>query len=67
MHRQICRKLLEMLKGGTNGGLHRRINVVNKVLNAPIHMGSMTSALEEEVDQIKSIWVSSRDDGTVKF
>ncbi|XP_011497559.1 PREDICTED: ATP-binding cassette sub-family F member 3 [Ceratosolen solmsi marchali] len=60
--RQICRRLLEMLKGGTNGGIERRKNGVNKVLNVPIHMGSMVSTLDGQVDQIKSIWVTTRDD-----
>lgn len=60
--RLICKRLLEMLKGGTNGGIERRKNCVNKVLNAPIHMGSLASNQEEQVDDIKSIWVTTRDD-----
>ncbi|OXU17138.1 ATP-binding cassette sub-family F member 3 [Nasonia vitripennis] len=60
--RLICKRLLEMLKGGTNGGIERRKNGVNKVLNVPIHMGSLASNLEEQVDDIKSIWVTTRDD-----
>jgi ATP-binding cassette subfamily F protein 3 len=56
-----------MLKGGTNGGIERRKNGVNKVLNVPIHMGSMVSTLEEQVDQIKSIWVTTRDDVMVSL
>lgn len=55
-----------MLKGG-NGSIDRRRNYVNKVLNAPIHMGSMTAHLEEQVEEIKSIWVSSRDDVMVSI
>ncbi|XP_043469161.1 ATP-binding cassette sub-family F member 3 [Leptopilina heterotoma] len=64
--RQICKKLLEMLKGGTNGaqnGSGERKNGENKVLNAPVHLGSMAATLEEQVEQIKSIWVTTRDDG----
>lgn len=55
-----------MLKGG-NGEMERRKNGVNKVLNVPIHMGSMSSNADEEFDQIKSIWVTSRDDNMVIY
>ncbi|XP_015124246.1 ATP-binding cassette sub-family F member 3 isoform X3 [Diachasma alloeum] len=55
-----------MLKGTTNGGdgnLHeKRQNGMNKVLNAPVHLGAMAATLEEQVEQIKSIWVTTRDD-----
>ncbi|XP_003701268.1 ATP-binding cassette sub-family F member 3 [Megachile rotundata] len=62
--RQICIKLLEMLKGGSNGeNEERRKNGVNKVLNAPIHLGTMAATSEAQVEQIKSIWVTTRDDG----
>lgn len=57
-----------MLKGGTNGtqnGSSERKNGENKVLNAPVHLGSMAATLEEQVEQIKSIWVTTRDDGMV--
>lgn len=61
--RQICVKLLEMLKGNANDGdVERRKNGVNKVLNAPIHLGTMAATLEAQVEQIKSIWVTTRDD-----
>lgn len=53
-----------MLKGG-NGEMERRKNGVNKVLNVPIHMGSMASNVDGELDQIKSIWVTTRDDNMV--
>ncbi|XP_012235456.2 ATP-binding cassette sub-family F member 3 isoform X1 [Linepithema humile] len=62
--RQICVKLLEMLKGNTNDeDIDRRKNGVNKVLNAPVHLGALAATLEEQVEQIKSIWVTTRDDG----
>lgn len=64
--RQICNKLLEMLKGGKHGtqnGSNENRNGLNKVLNAPVHLGSMAATLEEQVEDIKSIWVTSRDDG----
>ena len=54
-----------MLKGGNNGKVQRRRNVLNKVLNAPIHMGSLASNVDDQIDDIKSIWVSTRDDVTV--
>ena len=61
--RQICVKLLEMLKGNSHDeNEERKKNGVNKVLNAPIHLGSMAATLEAQVEQIKSIWVTTRDD-----
>lgn len=67
IHRQICTKLLEMIKGCTIADLERRKNRVNKVLNAPIHMGSMNSSLDDQIDDVKSIWISTRDDGSVSL
>ncbi|XP_067217263.1 ATP-binding cassette sub-family F member 3 isoform X2 [Linepithema humile] len=53
-----------MLKGNTNDeDIDRRKNGVNKVLNAPVHLGALAATLEEQVEQIKSIWVTTRDDG----
>lgn len=61
--RRICEKLLEMLKGGSNDeDIERKKNGVNKVLNAPVHLGTMAATLEAQVEQIKSIWVNTRDD-----
>ncbi|XP_011300305.1 ATP-binding cassette sub-family F member 3 isoform X2 [Fopius arisanus] len=55
-----------MLKGTSNGeegNIHeKRQNGMNKVLNAPVHLGAMAATLEEQVEQIKSIWVTTRDD-----
>ncbi|PNF18408.1 ATP-binding cassette sub-family F member 3 [Cryptotermes secundus] len=34
-----------------------------KVLNAPVHLASMAANLENNIEDIKSIWVMSRDDG----
>jgi hypothetical protein len=36
-----------------------------KVLNAPVHLASMAANLENNIEDIKSIWVMSRDDGLV--
>ncbi|XP_018394270.1 PREDICTED: ATP-binding cassette sub-family F member 3 isoform X2 [Cyphomyrmex costatus] len=62
--RQICMKLLEILKGSSNNDndIDKRKNGVNKVLNAPVHLGSLAATLETQVEQIKSIWVTTRDD-----
>lgn len=62
--RQICARLLEILKGSSNDDddMDRRRNGVNKVLNAPVHLGSLAATLEAQVEQIKSIWVTTRDD-----
>lgn len=55
-----------MLKGSTEEGqVERRKNGVNKVLNAPVHLGAMAATLEAQVEQIKSIWVTTRDDAMV--
>jgi ATP-binding cassette subfamily F protein 3 len=36
-----------------------------KVLNAPVHLATMAANLENNIEDIKSIWVMSRDDGLV--
>ena len=62
--------MLEILKEGSNGatnGSNGRRNGLNKVLNAPVHLGAMAATLEAQVEQIKSIWVTTRDDGMVIF
>lgn len=57
-----------MLKGNSNDeNDERKKNGVNKVLNAPIHLGSMAATLEAQVEQIKSIWVTTRDDAMVNI
>lgn len=57
-----------MLKGGSNDeSVERKKNGVNKVLNAPVHLGTMAATLEAQVEQIKSIWVTTRDDGMVSI
>lgn len=43
------------------------MNGPNKVLNAPVHLGSMAANLENNVDDIKSIWVMQRDDNLVSY
>lgn len=61
-------RLLEILKGSSNDDdMDRRRNGVNKVLNAPVHLGSLAATLEAQVEQIKSIWVTTRDDVMVIY
>lgn len=36
-----------------------------KVLNAPVHLGSMVENTDTTIDDIKSIWVVQRDDTLV--
>ncbi|CAH0554649.1 unnamed protein product [Brassicogethes aeneus] len=56
--RTICDELLHMLKPSKTS----LRNGPQRVLNAPVHLGSMAANLENEVDDIKSIWVNHRDD-----
>ncbi|KAF7992894.1 hypothetical protein HCN44_005238 [Aphidius gifuensis] len=61
--RKICKKLLRMLKGNTNDTTNeKQKNGVNKILTGPVHLGSMAANLEEDVEEMKSIWVTTRDD-----
>lgn len=62
--RNICKELLHMLRPDRNDG---KTNGPHKVLNAPVHLGSMAANLESNVDDIKSIWVIQRDDNLVSF
>lgn len=61
--RDICTQLLKILNPNntiaTNGPA--------RVLNAPVHLGSMAANLESSVEDIKSIWVMQRDDSLVRF
>ncbi|RVE40913.1 hypothetical protein evm_014435 [Chilo suppressalis] len=55
--RDICEQLLHMLQPEkTNSS-----NGLRKVLDAPIHLASMTSTVPEN-DDLKSIWLQTRDD-----
>lgn len=62
VYRNICDQLLQMLKPVRTAGSR---NGPTKVLNAPVHLGSMAANLESRVDDIKSIWVMQRDDSLV--
>lgn len=42
-------------------------NGPHKVLNAPVHLGSMAANLESNMEDIKSIWVMQRDDNLVSI
>lgn len=56
--KNICNELLNMMRPGkaskSNGSL--------KILDGPIHLASMSDNLENNVEEIKSIWVAQRDD-----
>lgn len=38
-----------------------------KVLNAPVHLGSIVDNTETDIQDIKSIWVVQRDDTLVRI
>jgi ATP-binding cassette subfamily F protein 3 len=57
--RTICNELLNMLKPDKSSS---KKNGPTKVLNAPIHLASMAANLENDMNDIKSIWVMHRDD-----
>ncbi|XP_017781805.1 PREDICTED: ATP-binding cassette sub-family F member 3 [Nicrophorus vespilloides] len=57
--RNICNDLLRIMKPDIGDN---KQNGQRKVLNAPVHLGSMAANLENNVDDIKSIWVMHRDD-----
>lgn len=40
-------------------------NGVHRALDTPVHLGSLAATLDNQVEQIKSIWVTSRDDMSV--
>lgn len=40
-------------------------NGSHKVLGAPVHLGSMAANLKNNMEEMKSIWVVSRDDTLV--
>lgn len=62
-YRNICNELLNMLRpektSKSNGSL--------KILDGPIHLGSMAENQDNTVEEIKSIWVAQRDDTLVRI
>ncbi|XP_014260173.1 ATP-binding cassette sub-family F member 3 [Cimex lectularius] len=60
--REVCERLLALLRGSKNGAAKGGSNCSNKVLNAPVHLGSMAATLQDNVGDIKSIWMMQRDD-----
>ncbi|KAF2881221.1 hypothetical protein ILUMI_24945 [Ignelater luminosus] len=56
--KNICTQLLKIL----NPSKASASNGPARVLNAPVHLGSMAANLESNMDEIKSIWVMQRDD-----
>lgn len=61
-YRQICNELLKMLRPGKDNAA---CNGPSKILGAPVHLGSMAANLENNIDDIKSIWVMHRDETLV--
>ncbi|KAL1137978.1 hypothetical protein AAG570_009673 [Ranatra chinensis] len=57
--RDICDKLLDIMR--VECGVKLK-NGNTKVLNAPVHLGSMAANLQDNVDNIKSIWMLQRDE-----
>ncbi|XP_013182386.1 PREDICTED: ATP-binding cassette sub-family F member 3 [Papilio xuthus] len=55
--RDICEQLLHMLQPDKTGN----INGPRKVLDAPIHLASMTTTTNDS-EELKSIWLQTRDD-----
>ncbi|XP_044259705.1 ATP-binding cassette sub-family F member 3 [Tribolium madens] len=56
--RNICDELHNMMKPDKSNAK----NGPTKVLNAPVHLASMAANLENNIGDIKSIWVMQRDD-----
>ncbi|BES96486.1 ATP-Hypothetical protein cassette, subfamily F, member [Nesidiocoris tenuis] len=56
--REICGKLLSLMRGTNGDGPKEE----QKVLDAPIHLASMASNLQDNVEDIKSIWMMQRDE-----
>lgn len=59
--RTICHELLQMLRPETASQSNRTL----KILDGPIHLGAMAETQETTVEDIKSIWVATRDDSLV--
>nr|XP_023019951.1 ATP-binding cassette sub-family F member 3 [Leptinotarsa decemlineata] len=56
--RSICEDLLCMLKPTKT----KASNGTIKVLNAPVHLGSIVDSNDSNIEDVKSIWVMQRDD-----
>ncbi|XP_074030341.1 ATP-binding cassette sub-family F member 3 [Leptinotarsa decemlineata] len=56
--RSICEDLLCMLKPTKT----KASNGTIKVLNAPVHLGSIVDSTDSNIEDVKSIWVMQRDD-----
>ncbi|KAK8780432.1 hypothetical protein V5799_018231 [Amblyomma americanum] len=59
--REICARLLHVMKGETdtqNGGMH---SAPAKVLNAPVQLKALAAEFETSTDEVQSIWMKQRD------
>ncbi|XP_044755621.1 uncharacterized protein LOC123314401 isoform X3 [Coccinella septempunctata] len=57
--RNICDNLLNMLKPGHT---IETTQTVARILNTPVHLASMAASLENNVEEVKSIWLMQRDE-----
>ncbi|KAJ1527318.1 hypothetical protein ONE63_008835 [Megalurothrips usitatus] len=55
--KDICDKLWGIMKPDANSGKTK-----NRVLEAPVHLKSLTDNFDTDVTEMKSIWVTQRDD-----
>lgn len=55
--KDICGKLWGIMKPDSNS-----IRKENRVLEAPVHLKSLTDNTDTDIHEIKSIWVTQRDD-----
>lgn len=60
--KDICDKLWGIMRPNSNS-----VKKENRVLDAPVHLKSMTNHVEEDLNEIKSIWVTTRDDQLVSI
>lgn len=61
--KDICQKLWGIMKPGSNDT--NAAKKENRVLEAPVHLKSLSDNTDTDIGEIKSIWVTSRDDNLV--
>ncbi|XP_026285757.2 ATP-binding cassette sub-family F member 3 isoform X1 [Frankliniella occidentalis] len=55
--KDICEKLWDIMRPETDS-----VKKVNRVLEAPVHLKSLSDNQDNDITEIKSIWVTQRDD-----
>ena len=63
--RSLCDEMMRLLKPSNNGQIANSNDLVKKVLDAPIQLGSIVNDRNET--EIDSIWLSKKDDAFVSF